>query len=67
MTLEDTTTEAGVLPVAIEGMSGPEAFGPQRFQNRELSRLSFGGRILDRAEDSSVPLLERVKFSCDGP
>ena len=62
MTLEDTTTEAGVLPVAIEGMSGPEAFGPQRFQNRELSRLSFGGRILDLAEDSSVPLLERVKF-----
>jgi polyphosphate kinase len=39
-----------------------EAIGPERFTNRELSRLDFGARLLDLAEDSRVPLLERVKF-----
>ncbi len=39
-----------------------ESFGYQRFTNRELSRLDFGARLLDLAEDVSVPLLERVKF-----
>src|SRR6202023_1996379 len=27
-----------------------------------LSRLDFGARLLDLAEDASVPLLEQVKF-----
>ena len=62
MTLEDTTAASTPMPVPAEGIDGPEAFGPQRFQNRELSRLSFGGRLLDLAEDPSVALLERVKF-----
>ena len=39
-----------------------EAFGYQRFTNREQSRLDFGARLLDLAEDDSVPLLERAKF-----
>jgi polyphosphate kinase len=39
-----------------------EAFGYQRFTNREISRLDFGGRLLDLAEDPGQPLLERVKF-----
>ena len=39
-----------------------EAFGYQRFTNREQSRLDFGARLLDLAEDASVPLLERTKF-----
>jgi polyphosphate kinase len=30
--------------------------------NRELSWLDFNDRVLQLAEDSSVPLLERVKF-----
>lgn len=38
------------------------SFGPQRFSNRELSRLDFGARLLDLAEDPSLALLERVKF-----
>jgi polyphosphate kinase len=39
-----------------------ESFGYQRFTNREQSRLDFGSRLLDLAEDASVPLLERAKF-----
>ena len=39
-----------------------ESFGTQRFANRELSRLDFGARLLDLAEDPSQKLLERVKF-----
>jgi polyphosphate kinase len=39
-----------------------EAFGFQRFTNREQSRLDFGARLLELAEDDGVKLLERTKF-----
>jgi polyphosphate kinase len=39
-----------------------QAFGYQRFTNREQSRLDFGARLLDLAEDTGQPLLERTKF-----
>lgn len=32
------------------------------FFNRELSWLSFNHRVLQEAEDHSVPLFERLKF-----
>ncbi|MFN8011705.1 MAG: polyphosphate kinase 1 [Holophagaceae bacterium] len=35
---------------------------PEHLLNRELSWLAFNERVLDEAEDPSVPLLERVKF-----
>jgi polyphosphate kinase len=35
---------------------------PDRFADRELSWLSFNGRVLELAEDESLPLLERAKF-----
>jgi polyphosphate kinase len=38
------------------------SFGPERFSSRELSRLEFGARLLDLADDQSLPILERCKF-----
>lgn len=39
-----------------------QSFGPERFSSRELSRLEFGARLLDLAEDKSLAILERCKF-----
>ncbi len=40
----------------------PRSFRPEHFFNRELSWLEFNARVLQEAEDSTNPLLERVKF-----
>ena len=36
---------------------------PPRLINRELSWVEFNARVLELAEDASLPLLERVKFA----
>jgi polyphosphate kinase len=40
----------------------PTLDSPELFTNRELSWLQFNERVLELAEDESIPLLERVKF-----
>jgi polyphosphate kinase len=41
---------------------GPDLSDPSLYFNRELSWLEFNDRVLQLGEDTSVPLLERVKF-----
>jgi polyphosphate kinase len=40
----------------------PDLSASDLYFNRELSWLEFNARVLELAEDESVPLLERVKF-----
>lgn len=48
-----TTVEAPVID---------QVFQAEHFYNRELSWLEFNARVLEEAEDTSNPLLERAKF-----
>ncbi len=45
-------------------MDAPDLKAPHNFINRELSLLEFNERVLAQALDTSVPLLERLKFLC---
>ncbi|HKH23473.1 MAG TPA: polyphosphate kinase 1 [Solirubrobacterales bacterium] len=53
-----TVTPDGVRTSAAE----PDLTDPSLYFNRELSWLDFNDRVLQLAEDSRVPLLERVNF-----
>jgi len=50
------TIERDIIP---EGIDVPDR---DLFFNREVSWLAFNDRVLQLAEDASIPLLERVKF-----
>jgi polyphosphate kinase len=53
--VSDATSEAE--PVRERDLTDPELYF-----NRELSWMQFDARVLELAEDPSVPLLERLKF-----
>ena len=55
---EPPTVEAAA-PVA---RPGDQPLPEDRFGDRELSWLAFNQRVLELAEDKSLPLLERVRF-----
>ena len=48
--------------IEVDG-GGPDLEDPKLYFNRELSWLDFNDRVLQLAEDPSVPLLERAKFA----
>ncbi len=48
----------------MEASKAPTLNDPALYSNRELSWLEFNQRVLEEAEDSTNPLLERVKFLC---
>jgi polyphosphate kinase len=54
--------QAAVEPEQIR-TEGPNLEEPQFYFNRELSWLDFNERVLELAEDASVPLMERLKFA----
>src|SRR3954451_17885754 len=73
MTTQPTPSSAPEVPRYAEELaeeledldlgSLEEPAAPDRFLDRETSWLDFNARVLDLAADSSVPLLERVRFA----
>jgi polyphosphate kinase len=47
---------------AVETHEAPDLGSDELYFNRELSWLEFNARVLELAEDVSIPLLERLKF-----
>ncbi len=52
--------QAAPEPEAMQ--PGRDLTDPELYLNRELSWLDFNDRVLQLAEDESVPLIERLKF-----
>jgi len=56
------TIQPEPVPPAERMAGEPDLEDPALYFNRELSWLDFNERVLELAEDTSIPLLERVKF-----
>ncbi len=70
-TLESTQADSGEAGSSVASATAPGAVvdgaaidlrDSSLYVNRELSWLDFNDRVLQLAEDESVPLIERVKF-----
>jgi polyphosphate kinase len=59
----ETEDQGGQGGQGVQGVQGGEAEMPEeRYLDREESSLRFNERVLELAEDESVPLLDRVRF-----
>jgi polyphosphate kinase len=62
---ETTDQQSAATAERTDGASAEHAADlsdPELYANRELSWLDFNDRVLQLAEDDSLPLLERLKF-----
>src|SRR6476660_4152275 len=57
-----TGTDKPANAAPVEKTAPPELDDPRLYVNRELGLLAFQWRVLEEAQDSSNPLLERIKF-----
>src|SRR5579884_3783917 len=57
-----TLTAAAASPTAAAEAPRRDLADSRLYTNRELSWLDFNDRVLQLAEDDSLPLMERVKF-----
>jgi polyphosphate kinase len=59
----DIPTEVAAPPDEGPIRAAPPLGSAELYTNRELSWLDFNDRVLQLAEDASLPLLERLKFT----
>ncbi|MGY0618797.1 polyphosphate kinase 1 [Lysobacter sp. A378] len=66
MPLEQVAPEHAPLDVGLytDVADNDPLRDPSLYFNRELSQLDFNFRVLAQAQDSQVPLLERLKYLC---
>ena len=60
--VQDGGTGANPVPVDCPGGAGSGKLPPDRYLERDESWLRFNQRVLELAEDETIPLLERVRF-----
>ncbi len=56
-----TPKKEAIVPVVKAGKP-VDVTNPEFYLNREINWIDFDRKVLEQAEDKSVPLLERVKF-----